>query len=286
MMVQAGGLFSLHTLWVPMAKKRNGLFFRFSVIVLLFIGGLLGVFVWQQFNRAWSSWQHRDDPDNTFTLYAGFGIWLPNQYSVHGIDVSRYQKRINWSLVSKMKDAGVQLQFAFIKATEGSDMLDEQFLRNWRRARQHGMLRGAYHFFRESSGGHEQALFFIKNVSLEPGDLAPVLDVETYNGNNVDVFLTEIEVWLKLVEDHYGVKPILYSNAAFYNQYLHDRFADYPLWVAHYQNRLQPRVDRAWQFWQHSETGKVNGIRSKVDFNVFNGSLEELKDLCVPLKKR
>ncbi|QGW26971.1 hypothetical protein GLV81_01620 [Phnomibacter ginsenosidimutans] len=125
-----------------MAKKANRAFFRFSIVVLLFIGVLLGLFVWQQFNKAWNSWQHEDDPDNTFTLYSNFGIWLPNQYSIHGIDVSRYQKRVNWSLVSKMKDNDVRLQFAFIKATEGADLLDEQFMRNWKRAREHRMIRG------------------------------------------------------------------------------------------------------------------------------------------------
>jgi len=269
-----------------MAKKANRAFFRFSIVVLLFIGVLLGLFVWQQFNKAWNSWQHEDDPDNTFTLYSNFGIWLPNQYSIHGIDVSRYQKRVNWSLVSKMKDNDVRLRFAFIKATEGADLLDEQFMRNWKRAREHRMIRGAYHFFRESSGGHEQALYYIQQVDLLPGDLAPVLDVETYTGNDIDAFLNEIEVWLKLVEAHYGIKPVLYSNAAFYNQYLHDRFSDYPLWVAHYQNRDKPRVDREWQFWQHSETGRVNGIRGKVDFNVFNGDSASFEALRIPLKNR
>lgn len=269
-----------------MAKKADRAFFRFSVIILFCIGVLLAAFIWQQLNKAWSSRQYEDDPDNTFTLYSNFGIWLPNQYRIHGIDVSRYQKRVNWSLVSKMKDRDVQLQFVFIKATEGDDLLDDQFFRNWKRAKEHKMVRGAYHFFNEASDGHEQALHFIKQVNLEPGDLAPVLDVETYTGNNIEAFLNEVEVWLKLVGAHYGIKPILYSNAAFYNQYLHDRFSDYPLWVAHYQNRDRPRVDRKWQFWQHSETGRVNGISSKVDFNVFNGDSADFESLRIPLMNR
>jgi lysozyme len=268
---------------MPSRKNNiNRAYFRFSLLLLAGIALLLGWFVRQQLRVVNRSLHMGDDRESTFSRYPGFAIWLPNQYAIHGIDVSRYQKRINWRLVRQMKDRDLQLRFAFIKATEGMDMVDPEFDRNWRKARETGMVVGAYHFFREQSGGHEQALHFLRQVKLRGGDLPPVLDVETYTGNNLEAFLQEVEVWLRVIENHYKTKPILYTNAAFYNRYLADRFDRYPLWVAHYQNRHQPRVARSWQFWQHNEAGRVNGIRSFVDFNVFNGSEDDFQALLLP----
>jgi lysozyme len=266
------------------SSRGNKGFFWFSVVMLLFIGSLLVFFLADKWRQRSGSLGYLDDYENTFSSYPGFGIWIPDHFEVHGIDVSKYQKRINWKLVRQMNDRGLQLHFAFMKATEGKDVIDPQFARNWKKAKEAGMVVGAYHFFRQSSGGHEQALFFMRQVNLQVGDLPPVLDVETFQGSGVDQFLDEVETWLKLVENRYGHKPIIYTNAGFYNQYLAGRFDDYPLWVAHYQNRNSPRVNRSWQFWQHNEGGRVNGIRSLVDFNVFNGTLEDFNALLIPKK--
>jgi lysozyme len=51
--------------------------------------------------------------------------------------------------------------------------------------------------------------------------------------------------------------------------------------VAHYVNKGKPRIFRDWHFWQYSETGRVNGILSKVDFNVFNGDSVEFRELLI-----
>jgi lysozyme len=265
-------------------SKQNKGYFWFSVVMLFFIGGLLVFFLADKWRQSSGRAGYFDDYENTFSSYPGFGIWIPDHFEVHGIDVSKYQKRINWKLVRQMKDRGLQLHFAFMKATEGTDIVDPQFGRNWRKAKEAGLVVGAYHFFRQSSGGHEQALFFMRQVSLQPGDLPPVLDVETFQGTEVSGFLDELEIWLKVVEDKFGKKPIIYTNAGFYNQYLAGRFDSYPLWVAHYQNRKSPRVDRAWHFWQHNEGGRVNGIRSLVDFNVFNGTRAEFDALLIAKK--
>ena len=62
-----------------------------------------------------------------------------------------------------------------------------------------------------------------------------------------------------------------YLRTDFYEKYLGSEFNDYPLWVAHYDEPEKPRIEREWLFWQHSESGHVNGIATKVDFSVFNG---------------
>jgi lysozyme len=217
----------------------------------------------------------------TFVRYPEFGITIPENYSIHGIDVSRYQLMIAWEEVKAMKVKSIQLGFAFMKATEGIGNTDPQFKRNWKKSKENGIIRGAYHFFIPSKDGRMQAENFIKSVELEPGDLPPVLDAEQLNGTSVELYKKEMKKWLEIVENHYGVKPILYTYVDFYNQNLGSEFDKYPLWVAHYYQAEQPRIGRDWIFWQHSDVGRVNGISPKVDFDVFSGDSLEFKNLLI-----
>ena len=73
------------------------------------------------------------------------------------------------------------------------------------------------------------------------------------------------------VEKQYGIKPVIYTNIDFYKNYLQNDFDDYPIWIAHYLQPEKPRIERKWSFWQHNESGRVNGIKTPVDFNVFSG---------------
>ncbi|MEP6700057.1 MAG: GH25 family lysozyme [Bacteroidota bacterium] len=216
-----------------------------------------------------------------FVRYPEFGISIPENYSIHGIDVSKYQEAIAWEEVKAMKVKEVQLGFSFIKATEGIANTDPQFKRNWKKTKDNGIIRGAYHFFIGSKDGRMQAENFIDKVDLEPGDLPPVLDTEQLNGATADQLKIEIKKWLEIVENYYHVKPIIYSNIDFYNKTLGDEFDEYPLWIAHYFQPGQPRIKRGWIFWQHSQEGRVNGIVSKVDFNIFNGDSLEFKNLLI-----
>jgi len=244
-------------------------FITISVLAILVFVGYLG-YLW------WESRQLR------YLKYPEFGIEIPYGYEIHGIDVSKYQHQISWEAVKEMKVHHIKLGFAFIKATEGNDNVDPFFKRNWRRSKNAGITRGAYHFFIATKDGKMQAKNFIKRVDLESGDLPPVLDVEQRYGASPGQLRKEVKAWLETVENHYGVRPIIYTNVDFYENYLKGFFDDYPLWVAHYLQPTKPRISRNWSFWQHSEEGRVNGILSKVDFNVFNGDSLEFKKLLVP----
>ncbi|GAA4352668.1 hypothetical protein GCM10023185_12590 [Hymenobacter saemangeumensis] len=201
-------------------------------------------------------------------------------YSVHGIDVSAYQGRIDWPEVAKNK-----VHFAFIKASEGETMRDARFQRNWAEARKAGIMRGAYHYFQPNRDGKTQAELFTSHVPIEPGDLPPVLDIEAPHFHDVAVMRREITRWLRLVEAHYGVRPIIYSNHSFYRRHLAGHFDDYPLWLAHYEVE-KPAMHRSkWIIWQHSDEAYVPGIRGVVDFNVFQGSYDDLLALRVPAPK-
>jgi lysozyme len=216
-----------------------------------------------------------------FTRYPEFGIVIPETYAIHGIDVSKYQHMIAWEEVKAMKVKDIQLGFCFIKATEGIGNTDPQFRRNWKKAKQAGMHRGAYHFFIASKDGRMQAENFIKQVELIPGDLPPVLDIEQINGTPHAQLRKEAREWLDIVEQHYKIKPVIYTNVDFYKRCLGEEFDGYPLWVAHYYEPREPRISRDWVFWQHSDEGRVNGITSKVDFNVFRGDSVQFRDLLL-----
>lgn len=119
-------------------------------------------------------------------------------------------------------------------------------------------------------------------VNLKPGDLPPVLDVEKSHGVSVAAMQKGVKLWLSEIENHYGVKPVIYTNIDFYQRYFQAGFEDYPLWIAHYLQPQKPRIEKSWLFWQHSEKGRVNGIRTMVDFNVFNGDSADFRNFLLP----
>ncbi len=230
-------------------------------LTFLFLIGLLiiSVYTFRYFNPS------------EMIRYPQFGIAIPSKYEIHGIDVSRYQSRINWQEVKSMNVGGIRIGFCFIKATEGFDCVDERFNRNWTEAKKVDLPRGAYHFFDPCKSGKLQATNFIKTVELGKNDLPPVLDIEVVNGTTKKELQQRIREWLVIIEQKYRSKPIIYTNVDFYENYLAGDFDGYPLWVAHYFAKNKPCISRDWLFWQHNENGRVNGISASVDFNVFHG---------------
>ncbi len=214
-------------------------------------------------------------------LYPNFGISIPEGYTTHGIDVSRYQQDIDWDLVSKMTDRGQRISFAIIKATEGTNMTDSYFKENWKGIKEYPMIRGAYLYFHPNRSGKAQAEYFMSKVKLEEGDLPPVIDVEERNGISNTNIQKALKECADVLEKKYKHKPIIYSGVDFYRQRLGSAFDEYPFWAAHYEQCNAPRTDRNWLMWQHNCKGHVNGIDADVDFNVVNGSLFTLQDLCL-----
>jgi len=219
--------------------------------------------------------------DPNYRTYESFNIKIPKKYTIHGIDVSYYQGKINWQKVKDMEDDGVKVRFAFIKATEGLLQVDPYFQRNWREAPKVGIICGAYHFFRPKRDGKTQAKFFLQVVNIEKGDLPPVVDIESLDGVSPVKMRAELADFLNYVEVKTKVRPIIYSGLKFYEDYLEEHFEEYPLWIAHYyQPKL--RMDKSlWKFWQHSDKAKINGIGHVVDFNAFNGDSLALDKLLV-----
>ncbi len=200
------------------------------------------------------------------------------EFEVHGLDVSHYQARINWEEVVEN-----DIDFTFVKATEGEELKDSLFRRNWTQLKKVGIKRGAYHFFRPTLSALQQARNFMEAVHLEPGDLPPVLDIEVTNNASATVIVNRVRSWLELVEKHYNVRPIIYTNLNFYEKYIAEAFPNYPIWIARY-NYAAPNLSNhdQWQFWQYGNKGRIAGIDGDVDFNVFYGTLKDLAKLSVP----
>ena len=215
-------------------------------------------------------------------------VSYPEGYEIHGIDISHHQGKIDWQ---ELKDKGVidkfPIRFVMIKATEGASQIDENFRENFYQAREHGFTRGAYHFYSVHSSAADQARFFISKVKLENGDLPPVLDVEHKPKKQSDEeFKASVLEGLDIVERHYGVKPIIYTYYKFKTRYLNDPiFDDYPYWIAHYYvDKVE--YDGPWKFWQHTDVGRLPGIKGDVDFNIYNGSFYDLRKLTIGAREQ
>ena len=189
-----------------------------------------------------------------------------------------------WNELSKAQYTPFPVRFVFMKASEGGDFSDTTFVHNFAEARKHGFIRGAYHFYNPKTDANRQADFFIRSVDLEPGDLPPVLDIET-RSDDMDKLRKDLLVWLRRIEAFYRVKPILYTSYKYKTRFLNDSiFNTYPYWIAHYYVD-SVEYQGPWKFWQHTDVGTLPGIQEQVDLNVFNGSLEELQQMTIPAKE-
>lgn len=204
------------------------------------------------------------------------------KYELKGIDVSHYQGTIDWEMISEQ---GVD--FAFIKATEGSSHVDECFEDNWKAAQQTDLYIGAYHFFSFDSRGKTQAVSYIETVGNLSGKLAPVIDVEYYgdkesNPPDKEEVTAQLKEMLAVLEEHYQKKPIIYTTYTVYHDYIKDEFEEYPLWI---RNVYFPPFFKKWTFWQYTDTAVLEGYKGTekfIDMNVFKGTREELKKMMVP----
>jgi lysozyme len=208
-----------------------------------------------------------------------FGMWIPNEpsranYFVRGIDVSHHQGQIDWSAVK-----GADVRFSYIKATEGAGFKDSNFADNWRGCEANGIVRGAYHFFTFETAGKLQADNFISQVPAAADALPPAIDLEFSGYNKVrrplpSDFQRELSVFWDALERHYGKMPVVYTTTDFQEQYL-GRMPIERLLIR--EVILRPR--QPWTFWQFSSRGRVSGISTYVDWNVFNGTLPQFEAL-------
>jgi GH25 family lysozyme M1 (1,4-beta-N-acetylmuramidase) len=197
-----------------------------------------------------------------------------------GIDVSYYNASIDWT---RVKNAGYQ--FAFVRVSDGTTFHDPKFDSYWAGAKNAGLIRGAYQFFRPAQSATAQANLMIAAIgTLQPGDLPPVIDVEVTQGLSASTIASRIRTWVDTVKAATGVDPIVYTGKYFWRDQVGGpaSFANNPLWIAQYTSLCPdlPSPWGTWAFWQYNDTGRVPGVTGDVDMNRFNGSLADLQAMA------
>ncbi len=183
-----------------------------------------------------------------------------------GIDVSHYQGNIDWREVAR---SGL-VQYVYIKATEGANLVDNTFRINLNGARLAGLKVGIYHFYRPNASVESQFINLTSTVALRDMDLLPIIDVEHRGSAQLSDFRAQLMRFARMVEKHYGVKPIIYTSRDFYNKYLAGPFTGYKYMIARYHADVPELIDNAqFVMWQYTANGRVPGIRGNVDRSCF-----------------
>lgn len=234
------------------------------ILILALIAGLIGL-GYKGFKDRWFN------INGWFTGGATFGV-----------DVSSYQENTDFK---KLKEQGVE--FAYIKATEGSNHVDVSFKSKWAAAKEAGILAGAYHYFSYETSGSKQAYNFIDTVGNLEGRLIPAVDMEltlaeVNNPPSKEEVVKGLKAFLAIVEEEYGVKPLIYAQKDYYDKYLADDFSSYPRWVRNVFYPVWLDVGDEWTMWQYNDRGRLEGYGGEdfIDFNILNmmkGGLDALK---------
>lgn len=199
---------------------------------------------------------------------------------VDAIDVSHYQRTIDWNAV---RQANVPI--AYLKAIEGHEPRnnDETYERNRRDATAAGVITGAYDYAHPGTGyggleenARSEARRFIETAGVRMGDLVPMLDLEEHGGLSSDDLATWVRIWGEEVTAATGERPALYTYPAFWKQHLagHEELAkQFHLYIADYRGNkdLPPRVPEGlpdWAMYQYTGTGSIAGIVGDVDLDI------------------
>ena len=210
-----------------------------------------------------------------------YGVCLPTGFLCYGIDVSHHQGKIDWERVVASSAAnGNPIRFVIMKATESDTFTDPDYRKNISDARKSGLVCGVYHFYDPGTSPLVQAQHYINTVKLQKGDFVPVVDVERTGRSSADL-RQDLLTFIRELESHYGVKPIIYASAKFRRRHLNSaEFDSYPFWVAHYYV-VRPVTDKRWLIWQFTDHASVDGIDGYTDFNVFKGSEADFNKLRI-----
>lgn len=263
--------------------KKKASFFSSKFIVISIIIFLFSFGIYHYRNAILYYFSFKSDKVLKVDKVAQARIFqILNKYKdlIVGFDVSQYQGEIDWEQIDSVENK-FPLKFVLIRATAGNDKEDAQFDANWKGAKQYHFIRGAYHYYRPNENSLEQAENFIKTVKLRKGDLPPVLDIEQLpEEQSIDSLKIGLKRWLKKVDEHYKVKPIIYTGERYYEDFLKEEFKGYTFWIANY-NFFVENIEDDWTFWQFTEKATLKGINERVDLNIYNGTPKMLEYLTI-----
>ncbi|MGO4708932.1 glycoside hydrolase family 25 protein [Chryseobacterium sp. 2TAF14] len=270
-------------------KRRKRYFLRRIIVLAILLIALIGTGLYLKQSISYyyalyfNKFTHKKLKNSENETLRIQKILTNNLDKTFGFDISHYQNKedIKWDSLS-IGNKTIPLEFVVMRATMGNRNADKNFDEFWASAKEHNLIRGAYHFYRADEDPIIQANNFLENVKLESGDLPPVLDIEKIpRTKSRKKLIEDLKVWCKIVEETYGKKPIIYTYYHYYKDFLRGEFDDYPIWLANYNDVPEPSPEDKWQFWQFTENGIVYGINSKIDLNIYNGGDWALKSLTL-----
>lgn len=205
-------------------------------------------------------------------------ITIFNNTANEGIDISKYQRNINWDKIAANKRYG----FVYVRSSYGCKIKDQYYARNIEEAHKHYIPVGTYHYYLNSQTPQKQFEFFMSMVDKDKQDLIPMIDVEEEShGKSIRWNAKRLKEFLSLVETEFGVKPIIYTNVRYYNMYLSKEFSDYPLWIASYTRKVgKLKKNKQYIIWQYSAKGRIKGIPGYIDRDRLNPDIT-IKDLLI-----
>ncbi len=199
--------------------------------------------------------------------------------NAEGIDLSSFQPSFDWSA-----EKG-RISFAFIKVTEGTTIRDPEFAVNWQRAKELGIVRGAYHFAHPRNGAAAESRAFVDQVrahGLNAGDLL-ALDLEVSDGLSPAQVAEYARNWCSDVHKTTGHTPVVYTFLSFAQQGNCAGLGHYPLWIAEPSAPPgRPVVPHPWSTWKFHQYGTARVGTNTVNVNVFNGDTAALKAFASP----
>ena len=200
-----------------------------------------------------------------------------------GIDVSNWSGSIDWRDVA---DSGVRA--VIIQASEGIFYRDPYLHEFYDGAKEYGLKIGFYHFFNPGSSPtpKEQARYFVDTISGLHADIKLILDLEQTGGlDNYNLTIQALE-FLREVERLSGLDAAVYTYTNFAQNNLYEGLGleKYPLWIAQIDTdrpASNPIWGRRYDAWQYSDTGRVSGIGTNTDLDIFYDGifLDGKKDL-------
>jgi len=188
------------------------------------------------------------------------------EYPLRGIDISAHNGIVDFGAL-----ASADIDFAYIKATEGTDFLDRNFVRNACGLQRAGIPSGAYHFFRFDTDGEMQAWNFLRAIRGRDFELPPAIDLEEWSnpeGFTTGRIMKELKRMLDLLRKE-GIIPVIYTNKDGYQRFVKKHLDGYPLWICSFTDPPLQK-DTRWDIWQYSHRGSTPGISGMVDFNTVN----------------
>lgn len=179
---------------------------------------------------------------------------------MRGIDVSKYQGSINWERVARD-----DVKFVLARASIGTET-DDTFVHNATQAHNNGILVGAYHYakFTDYNSMLREAETFLAQLEQVEITYPVALDIEAHR-NLSKKELTRLCLLFAEEVKHAGYEVMIYSYQSFFQQFLDlSSLQGYKLWVANYTK--EPSLGQ--HIWQHTSSGEVLGISTKVDINI------------------